>query len=1054
MPKKPQQPLAKLSRPRLYKAVARERLFELLDEKREHPVVWIVGPPGAGKTTLAASYLEEAGLPAIWYQIDPGDSDPATFFFYLKQAIEAVAKRKARPLPLLTPEYLPDLPGFARRFLRDAFAQLPEDVILVFDNYHDIAGDSALHAAFKAALAEVPPGSNVIVLSRADPPPAFADALVNQTISLVSWEELRLTPEETTAIALSRGVTDSNLLRTLHEQSAGWIAGVTLMLERLRHGGSLEALQRAEALDTVFDYFAGLIFDNASEEMCDVLMKTAFLPRVSAALAEAVTGKTGAIRLLEELHRRHLFTDRSVGNEITYQYHALFRAFLTNRARTALPLEERRRVLLRGAQCLEAQGQVEEAFNLYLEAENWAAAEKLLVAAAAQLIAHGRWRTLDAWGRALPKKRLSENPWLRYWLGRSQTLVDPGAARPWLETAYAVFHDRGDETGQLLCAVSVLEALFYEFKDLRAMDPWAEKVTTFLGRGVGIPSREDELRANAAIMMWAAHRLPQHPLVSTCVRRVEELLSEPFDVNLLLEVATLLLDYSSMAMDVEAERIAIREARALLDSPHLSALRIFYFHGVEGYSHYIHGRYQEGLACFDKADSVASEHGLEDAKFRGGIWRGICQRRAGLLTEAEATLRELEKFPRPAGGVRFVFFSLLQAGIDFDRGNFDSAISTILEAHQASEECGHFSSIVLLGVVAANMAIAGGRFEAARKVLTRVKMEAHGPAENFLGAAAMNDAWLAHRVGDKARRDSLLRESLRRARDTRARERLRWYPNALSQLLPLAIDQGIEPEMALSLAREFHIVPSPLQIESWPWPIKVYTLGRFEILLDDQPPEYSRKQPKTVLALLKAIIAYGGHEVPEQKLIDALWPDDDGDAGRRSLTATLHRLRKLLANGNAIRQAGGSLTLDDRCCWVDAAAFESRLGQGGDAGEASETAFVLYRGAFLAQEEDAPWAMPMRERLRAKFIHAVAKLGVSLEESGRYESAIDIYVRGIEADNLVEPFYQGLMRCYDRLNRRTEAATAYRRLRQTLSVTLGIQPSSESQRLFETLRLN
>ena len=38
--------LAKLTRPRLHKAVARERLFALLDEASEHkPAICIVGPP-------------------------------------------------------------------------------------------------------------------------------------------------------------------------------------------------------------------------------------------------------------------------------------------------------------------------------------------------------------------------------------------------------------------------------------------------------------------------------------------------------------------------------------------------------------------------------------------------------------------------------------------------------------------------------------------------------------------------------------------------------------------------------------------------------------------------------------------------------------------------------------------------------------------------------------------------------------------------------------------------------------------------------------------------
>jgi ATP/maltotriose-dependent transcriptional regulator MalT len=37
-----------------------------------------VGPPGAGKTTVVASWLEKRGIPGIWYQVDAGDADLAT----------------------------------------------------------------------------------------------------------------------------------------------------------------------------------------------------------------------------------------------------------------------------------------------------------------------------------------------------------------------------------------------------------------------------------------------------------------------------------------------------------------------------------------------------------------------------------------------------------------------------------------------------------------------------------------------------------------------------------------------------------------------------------------------------------------------------------------------------------------------------------------------------------------------------------------------------------------------------------------------------------------
>ena len=63
----------KVSQPKLSNIFPRQRLFKELDNSRKRPITWITGPAGSGKTTLAASYLDDRKLTCLWYRIDAGD---------------------------------------------------------------------------------------------------------------------------------------------------------------------------------------------------------------------------------------------------------------------------------------------------------------------------------------------------------------------------------------------------------------------------------------------------------------------------------------------------------------------------------------------------------------------------------------------------------------------------------------------------------------------------------------------------------------------------------------------------------------------------------------------------------------------------------------------------------------------------------------------------------------------------------------------------------------------------------------------------------------------
>jgi hypothetical protein len=232
-----------------------------------------------------------------------------------------------------------------------------------------------------------------------------------------------------------------------------------------------------------------------------------------------------------------------------------------------------------------------------------------------------------------------------------------------------------------------------------------------------------------------------------------------------------------------------------------------------------------------------------------------------------------------------------------------------------------------------------------------------------------------------------LRRGLQLGRQYGYEHFLWWRSAAVARVLEHALRAGIEPDYARSLIKRRRLVPErPMAGEGWPWAYRVQTFGGFRLLRHDEPLPATGKAQRRPLELLKVLIAHGGEQVPESRVTDALWPRVDGDSAHRSFTSALHRLRKLLGEDRAVLLHEGRLTLDRRYFWVDAWAFEALAAEMEStadvtrAGALAERMLALYRGPFMAGEDDAAWLIAPRERMRSRLERAMRRAPQDAQE--------------------------------------------------------------------------
>lgn len=1059
MPKKPQQ-LAKLSRPRLYDAVPRERLFTLLDEHRKHPAIWIAAPPGAGKTTLLASYVESRNLACLWYQIDPADSDPATFFYYLGAAERDRSSRQSQTkiLPVLAPEYLIDFPAFARRFFRELFVRLDQPAIVVFDNFQELSSTSKVHDALSVALEEAPEGISVAILSRLEPDPRFSRYVANRIVARIDWQQLKLTSGEAESILRAQLNLDATVARTLHEQSGGWAAGLRLLGEWIHRGGAIDDLGNPDSLRDIFGYFAGELFAGASDADQRVLLHLSFLPRIPASAAQRMTGSTAAVGLLEDLYRAHLFVDRRGGAEHVYQFHALLRAFLSHRAAQLLDAVAINAATIRAGHVLEEFGYPEDAMPLYLCAGDVDSALALVLKEAKPLISQGRWQVVVEWISSLPIETTSQNCWLGYWLGSARMAIDPGAAREALEQAFDRAREAADQTCQIEIAAAIIQTYVLQHTHFRPLDRWIGILEAKVNRRGAFRDREAELRVLGAFLMALAYRRPGHPQLPWIIERVFELVQSDVDVNLRLVSAGYLCAFGAIGGPLHISRKVLPVLLKLLDRDDIGAPNAAWSWFVVSWFHCICRNEREGRDAVARVERIAEEEGLPYVRKFSAIIGAWIELYAHNLDVAEEWLARLKQIVNPSHLYDMAIFHGTRAFFHVLRGESDLSYADALKAVEIFDEAGSTTHQLIYRINLILPLLQKGLYREVREVIAAMhRIENGGSTHWWVSAMLALEAYTEFKEGDRETGLLALKKAFEHAR---IHGEDHGFANCLQHLMPElcaeALTADIQVEYTRNLIRRHRWKPPLPELENWPWPVRIYTLGKFRIEVDGKSLLYSRKAPRKVLALLKAVIAFGERGVSEQRLVDVLWPEESGEAGHEALTVSLHRLRKLLVYPDVVQLSERMISIDRSQCWVDAWALERRMAEDESGSPESHAAGPsiphLYGGPFLSDELDFSWAFSMRERLRGQFLRYVARIGRGYEATGKFEEAVLLYQKGIEADNLAEELYQKLMRCYMQLERRAEAMAVYRRLRQTLSVTLGIAPSPQSEHLFEWVK--
>jgi LuxR family maltose regulon positive regulatory protein len=423
---------SKFQLPRLQKALLeREHLLAILDRGLEHKVILVDAPAGYGKTTLISQWLATRATRAdfprvVSISLDNNDNDPIRFWRYIITACQTFAPGVGKEAldTLLTYR----LPPFQFKPLEimlipllNELSQLEQRGILILDDLHVIQSPQVI-ASLGFFLEHLPSALHLLLVMRGDPPFSLMRLRAHNELLAFPTAALGFTLEETRDF-FARELPfelSPRMVRELYQRLEGWPAGMRLfsgLLSRCESEREIEETLAAFVGNhwSLREYFLGEVLLRLPDEQQEFLLQTSVLPRLTAALCDALMARKDSARLIETLRSGDFFLIPLDGMGEWLRYHALFAETMQQEARRRLGDARLNELAIGASLWYEEHGLQAEAIETALNAGAFPRASSLIAYFIEKKYRDNAFVFLEIyhlkrWLEALPEDELKRHP--------------------------------------------------------------------------------------------------------------------------------------------------------------------------------------------------------------------------------------------------------------------------------------------------------------------------------------------------------------------------------------------------------------------------------------------------------------------------------------------------------------------------------------------------------------------------------------------------------------------------------------------------------------------